>query len=318
MLWYVIAISLSIVLCEDDMVGVRKCCADSQALSLDYYQCREINGYDTIERRKRLEIALKSQGLDLAGTYGFPQCNIDDTFLNRPLEDVSRTMMDQFTDICVDVSANHSIVWVACVPNKITPLLSNQVSIRKCCSMFEMVVQGVGQCNATDQEFQPEFYDINNLNSTLKLEMFAKDVDIMTPGCENKELLNEGEGWVLGNGSLFALNSFMLGRDSFCVDNVIGFSGVQIFSCHLEEEEKSSKIEFFLISLGLIISIVFLILTFLIYASGWKKQNSYGRSLVCHLGSMIFAYFCLAALQLQTLGLSIPKGLCDLIGIKSL
>lgn len=257
----------------------------------------------------------------LEGPSGFPVCGKHNTFLNKNLSYLNKKTIHKLTDLCVDTTVGNYDVIVACVPQWAVRYVSNNnISIRKCCPMFHMIVaEPRGHCNRTDQQFEPLFAEIQNISE--KLEINPGDIDIITPGCRDKELLfadDYGPSWIIPNGSLYVPSlDFPVGmrsREQFCVDTVDGFDQVQAFSCS-EEENPSEKntVEYVLIAIGLLISIVFLLATFLVYACELKKQNLYGRTLMCHVASITMAFVCLATLQLQPLGLKTPTILCDII-----
>jgi len=75
---------------------------------------------------------------------------------------------------------------------------------------------------------------------------------------------------------------------------------------------KDTSLQFILCSLGLIISSVFLLATFLVYACLPNLQNLHGKTLMCHVVSLFAAYVCLSVAQLG--GENLDPFFCAAVG----
>nr|CAD7572584.1 unnamed protein product [Timema californicum] len=88
---------------------------------------------------------------------------------------------------------------------------------------------------------------------------------------------------------------------NYCLEHIYDNESDAILPVYCFPDEKSLREEspwkFILISVGLIMSSIFLMVTFLVYTFLPSLQNLHGKTLMCHVASLFCAYICLIVAQ---------------------
>lgn len=309
---------------------VKKCCSWDSYFDVDNFNC--------VKSEKQLSKA--SVPLYLADGFTnhknasryffvkkFPACR-NDTVLSVQITSTLRIDSKGifvngifFSKYCVDEHPDYSNKTVVLTCNDPKKFCHNQTCFRKCCPLGESYGESGRRCQKTNQSFNPEIYDL----TTLTIDKFAKVSEFgvyLGDACEarGKYLLekDEGEESFLGlSGTLYVpMYKKCFSEEEFCMEHVqVGnFSGIGTFLCFAKTSTdfENSQLQFFLLSLGLIISCTFLLLTFLVYLFTPKCQNLYGKTLMCYIACLFTAYLCLAVVELKSMELN--KTVCVLMG----
>ncbi|XP_063972636.1 G-protein coupled receptor Mth2-like [Diachasmimorpha longicaudata] len=138
--------------------------------------------------------------------------------------------------------------------------------------------------------------------------IFTKEI---CPGVRSRlepENIPEDNFTLYGNGSLYALDQLMY-QGGFCVDwdeeNIL-----RVLVC-LTADPEPVTVEESIYRLGIIVSIPFLVATFMVYAVIPELRSLYGMTLMCYVGCLIAAYVLLVINQTFVYYGSI---LCTIIG----
>jgi hypothetical protein len=176
-------------------------------------------------------------------------------------------------------------------------------------------------CTPSNFDFKPQFHSffepVTDSDPTFAI--------ISNFSCKNgkfvllPEFSEDDRNFLQLGGTLYVpayKNLSNLTTEQYCLERVVseesGMDSIYAFLCFADEGPEELSLQFLLLSLGLIISSVFLLLTFLVYACLPSLQNLHGKTLMCHVASLFAAYLCLSMGQLGTYSFS--YGLCAAIG----
>jgi hypothetical protein len=102
------------------------------------------------------------------------------------------------------------------------------------------------------------------------------------------------------------------GPDNYCLDFSTDQGAYLPFICFPPPTESETKdqntVVYTMYPIGMLVSIPFLIVTFVVYAAIPELRNLHGKSLMCHVSSLLTAYTFLAVVQLG--GSSLSDGVC--------
>ncbi|XP_020720039.1 G-protein coupled receptor Mth2 isoform X3 [Bombus terrestris] len=98
---------------------------------------------------------------------------------------------------------------------------------------------------------------------------------------------------VTSNGFLKLSPSIWLPPDMYCVDSLVtdNTDGLLAFICFLNDGDDAARLIISSILMG--ISCIFLFLTLIVYLSLPVLQNLHGKTLMCHIASLLVGYLCL-------------------------
>ncbi|XP_070491588.1 G-protein coupled receptor Mth2-like [Chironomus tepperi] len=117
----------------------------------------------------------------------------------------------------------------------------------------------------------------------------------------------------LKNGSIYKPeNKQVHNVDEYCF-RITNKSVANAYVC-FEDSENTADNRFFVYPIGMLISIPFLIITFLIYACVPELQNIHGRSLMCYTFSLTVLYAALISAQMDIIDLYSHQTICKSVG----
>lgn len=113
------------------------------------------------------------------------------------------------------------------------------------------------------------------------------------------------DGWLLNH-----LKTKSAAPGQFCIDRFFGneFQIIAI-TCEIPSSETGLRIHYIV---AMIVSVPFLLVTFLVYAFFKKLRNLHGKSLMCHIAALLVAY--LSLIIIQFISNEIENDICILIG----
>ncbi|KAJ9592790.1 hypothetical protein L9F63_015568 [Diploptera punctata] len=259
--------------------------------------------------------------------HGLKQCSpgkvVVDILVN--LEDISlfnngslllnSSLLDTY---CLDNTVNGKMIVKACLDAE--KECSHRSCVQKCCQDgYGMIFER--SCEPSKFDFNPQFHHLAEV-----VNYIGPSFGILSNfSCKNDKFVllpktfDEDKNYLQVGGTLYVpaykqLSNFS--REQYCLERVLvpdnGMDGIYAFLCFPEDEPEELSLQFLLLSLGLIISSIFLLLTFLVYACLPSLQNLHGKTLMCHVASLFAAYVCLSMGQLGTYNFSI--GVCATIG----
>ncbi|XP_022917480.1 G-protein coupled receptor Mth2-like isoform X13 [Onthophagus taurus] len=168
------------------------------------------------------------------------------------------------------------------------------VCVRKCCDVGKVIVS-----NETDSMSCEESDDPLNINNTFKYIYYKDDTCVYE--ITDFELASNGELTENDNGES-VVHNFL----EFCIDTkyelgnrktiVLGCADIEVLPTERREH----------VHVGMIISMPFLIATFLVYAL-LPDKNLPAKSLMCYVLSLLFAYIMLVTIQLNS---NLEHGAC--------
>ncbi|XP_015514293.1 G-protein coupled receptor Mth2 isoform X1 [Neodiprion lecontei] len=111
------------------------------------------------------------------------------------------------------------------------------------------------------------------------------------------------DDFVLDSKGALVTQAAVLEPERYCLDWLDDLETIRVIVCYVEEaQEEPVKIEIKLYPVGMIVSLPFLLATFLVYAIIPELRNVYGMTLMCYVASLLVAYTMLAVVQLITFG----------------
>ncbi|KAG8313911.1 hypothetical protein J6590_104220 [Homalodisca vitripennis] len=192
----------------------------------------------------------------------------------------------------------------------------------------------IRKCCPPDHDFQPNSIDCVRSNTSyfepLQHQVYSKPsnsqaVEDLVPvaveddhfsilygdACgKNGQFLREPDQYVedstylLEDGRLMTMdiNHLYLDQSQYCLEAFSGGDVIHTMECFEDQTElvvqKREGWVLFLLASGMIVSIPFFLATFLVYALLPQLQNLHGKSLMCHVMSLMIAYVCLAIVQI--------------------
>uniref|UniRef100_A0A1B6CNV6 G-protein coupled receptors family 2 profile 2 domain-containing protein n=1 Tax=Clastoptera arizonana TaxID=38151 RepID=A0A1B6CNV6_9HEMI len=193
--------------------------------------------------------------------------------------------------------------------------------VPKCCAIGETLVEQGESCIRSNLTFEPEFWSSENQNSIIPPEEIQTiDLIIGDPCLYGKyrlepELDSGDEYHILQNGSLLLpfLQPGLLGTTEYCLEsfNHSGTTMVMPLVCFPPPPPPLTfwqSVVLIVYPIGLIISIPFLVMTFVVFAFIPELRDAHGKSLSCHVFCLIIAYLSLAFVQIE--GHDLPNAIC--------
>ncbi|XP_071446664.1 G-protein coupled receptor Mth2-like [Hetaerina americana] len=187
--------------------------------------------------------------------------------------------------------------------------------IRKCCLMGESITQK-GDCVPVPNPFE---FAVNSMTDGM-LNVSGKDFFALLLGnpCrhgryildpeeyDEDQFFVDAEGYV----NLPKQDDGRHGPESYCLDFSTNRTAYLPFICFppppnvTDEDSADNTLIYTMYPVGMLVSIPFLLVTFLVYALIPELRNLHGKSLMCHVSSLLTAYTFLAVVQLGGTGLS--------------
>ncbi|XP_060865534.1 G-protein coupled receptor Mth2-like isoform X1 [Metopolophium dirhodum] len=177
--------------------------------------------------------------------------------------------------------------------------------IRKCCPENWAYVEG-GKCSALNASLGdmfevPEFVNENGTVSVYKKGLFhltygklkCADKYRLTPSLNKTDSFRiTKSGWLLNESGATIAPPDKFCLESFAADN---FQTLPVVcSLEMEYEATGGNIVY---TIGMILSLPFLFSTFLVYALIRDLRNLHGKSLMCHVATLMVAYTSLITVQ---------------------
>lgn len=109
------------------------------------------------------------------------------------------------------------------------------------------------------------------------------------------------------------LSESYIDASGYCLETLNGSDEIRTLVCFpAQDEDAETKAMFTAYPIGMIISIPFMVITFLVYSILPELRNLHGISLMCHSVVLLSAYLFLSIIQISSNSLSIFK--CTLFG----
>jgi hypothetical protein len=178
--------------------------------------------------------------------------------------------------------------------------------IRKCCPEGQTLtaeVKCVDSNSTLLHPFSPQFIDENANKS-------VKNVDVYTiygnPCQHGGYRLDEDDQFTLSpTGVLYVPAEGNFTVTEYCIEAFEDAKKISPLLCFTDEEEEEENPETHVMyAVGMIVSVPFLFATFLVYAMVPELRNLHGKSLMCHVSSLLTAYSFLSIVQLGSTLLS--------------
>lgn len=180
--------------------------------------------------------------------------------------------------------------------------------IRKCCSEDEFILFSANVAAHCEKNPKPSAFNNFTLPVYKNVTEFAnisqKHFRILYGDvCEYGKFLlmpsmnPDDRSYLMYDGRILLTGNY-LDASEYCLESVDGFDGIQTLVCFPPSEDSQSRAAFTFYPLGMIMSIPFLLGTFLVYAVISELRNLHGKSLMCHVFSLLSAYVVLTVVQL--------------------
>jgi len=189
--------------------------------------------------------------------------------------------------------------------------------IRKCCPEGQTLSEN-DTCYASNltllHPFSPKFIDENTYTPVTNVDVYTVygnpcqyggyRLDQVEDETEQFMLLQTGVLIVHGEGNLSVAE--------YCLEAFEDSQGILPLLCFPPHDNDSQEQILLLYPIALIISVAFLFATFFVYAVIPELRNLHGKSLMCHVSSLLTAYIFLAIVQLGSSDFS--NGFCIFCG----
>lgn len=200
--------------------------------------------------------------------------------------------------------------------------------IRKCCGRDESIVSGKdpnekAHCekHTGSSPFDNFTHPVYESNNSSELANVSKDHFKILYGdaCTNGKFMlmpwdsEQDKNYLLDNGKILVGEDY-LDATKYCLEAVQGLDGLQTLVCFPPGEDAETKAMFTFYPIGMILSTPFLLTTFLVYAVIPDLRNLHGKSLMCHVTSLLSAYVTLSIVQVGTDW--VPPSWCFSLGKK--
>lgn len=180
--------------------------------------------------------------------------------------------------------------------------------IRKCCSEDEFIVSEPNVTSHCEKNPRPSAFDNFTLpvykNSTVFANVSQKHFRILYGDvCDYGKFLlmplmnPDDRSYLLTDGRVLLSGSF-LDASEYCLESIDGLDGIQTLVCFPPTEDSETRAVFTFYPVGMLLSIPFLFGTFVVYAVISDLRNLHGKSLMCHVFSLLSAYVVLTVVQL--------------------
>ncbi|XP_053987330.1 G-protein coupled receptor Mth2-like [Hylaeus volcanicus] len=189
----------------------------------------------------------------------------------------------------------------------------NLSRVGKCCPPGEVFIKNgedkEGYCSVPrlqlNQSFSPSFSDFNRTGYWIPAQKHSEFVVIFGEPCKHKRYIlnpwNQNDiHHLLINGSVFIPDEeplMLMPGVNYCMEIVESF-GLMTFVCY-EDLTTIASPQYSIYSVGLLISVPFLVLTVVVYSITPKLRNIYGRLLCRYCGCLAVAFTTLAITQLR-------------------
>jgi hypothetical protein len=225
---------------------------------------------------------------------------------------------------CIEnvVNRSNSVVIKFC--QSVDTACKKSPCVQKCCPVGYGMIESKS-CRPSHFDFNPQFYNVVSVNGGSEIvEAVVPSFAILSNLECAKFILRpestEGDfSYLEVDGRLYVPKHVdpHLTTDKYCLEEVFlpedEMEGIYTFLCFPEDGmAEGTSLQFILCSLGLIISSVFLLATFLVYACLPNLQNLHGKTLMCHVVSLFAAYVCLSVAQLG--GENLDLSICAAVG----
>lgn len=128
------------------------------------------------------------------------------------------------------------------------------------------------------------------------------------------ELYPQDAHFILPNGSLFLGDDTPFSKEQYCLEELEG-KGTRVFLCLTDESNSDSgNSEYKLFPIGLLSSVPFLLVTFLVYSTVTELRSMHAYYFSSHCFSLLCANIFLACVQLFSSAAWVPDWLCVFFG----
>lgn len=315
-------------------VTVRKCCLNGTYDPAAHICIDVIDGQNMLEK-----LSFQDTVCLVNVEFGLSECHSNQALVNTVVDSGQIILLKNGTVLvntsyeilileenvfCIDniVNRSNSVMIKFC--QSVDTACKQNPCVQKCCPDGYGMIESKS-CTPSDFDFNPQFYNIVSTNGGFELvEAIVPSFAILSNLECDKFILRpestEGDfSYLEVDGRLYVPKHSdpHLTADKYCLEKVIfpedEMDGIYTFLCFPEDYMvEDTSLQFTLCSLGLIISSVFLLATFLVYACLPSLQNLHGKTLMCHVVSLFAAYVCLSVAQLS--GEDLDLFICAAVG----
>lgn len=234
-----------------------------------------------------------------------PKCSENNTFVTKRSLEIPPKLPDE--SYCIG-NNGRQFVELSC---RATSQCHRMPCIRKCCPLGKAFV--LPDKNCTDAEVP---FSVDSVVSSLpKFGIMFGDPCIYGMYQLEPDVYQDDEYYLTSNGSLYVARLGFVSNSDYCLEFVGGENAsakVLPFLCFPEEAFSDSYLKDVLLAVGLLISSICFLATFLIYLFMPKGQNLFFRTLMCYVFTLFVAYLCLALIEL--LSNKFTSGICRTMG----
>jgi hypothetical protein len=316
------------------VITVNKCCLNG-TYDPAAHICR-----DVFDEQNMLEkLTFQDTVCCVKVEFGLSECQTSQALVNTVVDRGQITLLENGTVLvntidgvlvlednafCIDNVVNRSNSVMVKFCQGVDTACKQSPCVQKCCPDGYGMIESKS-CRPSDFDFNPQFYNIVSANGGFELvEAVVPSFAILSNLECDKFILRpestEGDfSYLEVDGRLYVPKHAAphLTTDKYCLEKVFfpedEMEGIYTFLCFPEDDiVEDTSLQFTLCSLGLIISSVFLLATFLVYACLPSLQNLHGKTLMCHVVSLFAAYVCLSVAQLG--GENLDLFICAAVG----
>ncbi|CAB0003036.1 unnamed protein product, partial [Nesidiocoris tenuis] len=201
-------------------------------------------------------------------------------------------------EVCVDLTERHEMLAIrACQPGEVVCRPEgNATCVRKCCA------DGLAFVGNDTLHCVPSYRPLGtirfyNMSTQPPAELEPTNPAYYLYNCPERFVLDPADVYYLGGDGLLYLKGFGGGVRDYCVEDVrdtydvdgTHLEGLKVFKC-FGDYDGELKPQMIVNSYGMIVSIVFLLLTLIVYSCLPSLRNLHGKILMLYVTCLLAAY----------------------------
>ncbi|XP_046835019.1 G-protein coupled receptor Mth2-like [Vespa crabro] len=188
-------------------------------------------------------------------------------------------------------------------------ICSEKSCIRKCCPEDQFLISGKRECQKLyDDSITPIEFHKEILNSSIHKDFFREDYGLLIGKmCQDRGMypVRPEENWsITPEGYIDVPDYKVYGHYEYCMDIFYNSSnykeGLYPFVCFPKDIDPPCRLRCSINSVLQLTSCAFLLTTLVVYVCLPVLQNLHGKTLMCHVGSLLLAFVCLLLISWLT------------------
>lgn len=313
------------------IISFRKCCPFNRKYNAEKQFCwNPVVKDDAYTPYDLAKIIINQNELVVNISIGVPLCHVNNILLDTIImsEQISYSQNSirindagpfSYDDFCIDIIDDifEYVVVRSCRNYSNECKNKNLTCVRKCCHFgyeYDENYDCVPSQRFLSLTFQNSTHD--NSNNTAKPAFLQGDICISKYVLEDD--VEEDKHILTTDGKVYKFESKnIFDVDEYCVENMKSDNKTKIYICFPKELNDFLYMKMILVNISLVISIIFLLLTFAIYLILPSLRNLSGKLIMCFSATSAWSYIIIVLLNILPLE-KLPTTCCPILGKKFL